>query len=160
MVNIVSVTQGEEDTLHHLMQFYIYEFTVFQDIKIERNGKYTPFDLMPYWTEPNLHAFFIVHENELAGFSLVESGSEDQPHIIREFFILRKFYRRGFGKAAAVKLFDMFQGKWSITQIEKNEPAKAFWRKIIREYTGGNYTERSDNRKRSIQEFDTALILK
>ncbi|MEH7443943.1 GNAT family N-acetyltransferase [Bacillus sp. JJ1122] len=141
MVNLVPVTQEEEDTLHHLMQFYIYEFTVFQDIKIERNGKYTPFDLMPYWTEPNLHAFFIVHENELAGFSLVESGSEDNPHI-------------------AVKLFDMFLGKWSITQIEKNEPAKAFWRKIIREYTGDNYTERSDNRNRSIQEFDTALILK
>src|SRR5574342_400608 len=102
MVNLVLVTQEEEDTLHHLMQFYIYEFTVFQDIKIERNGKYTPFDLKPYWSEPNLHAFFIIHESELAGFALVESGTEDQPHIIREFFILRKFYRRGFGKAAAI----------------------------------------------------------
>lgn len=160
VVNLIPVTQGAEDTLHQLMQFYIYEFTVYQEIKLEENGRYAPFELKPYWTEQNLHAFFIIHGGELAGFALVESGTQDAPHIIREFFIMRKFYRRGFGEAAAHKLFDLFPGKWSITQVEKNEPAKAFWRKIIREYTGGNYTERSDNRNRSIQEFDTALILK
>ena len=73
---------------------------------------------------------------------------------------MRKFYRRGFGKAAAVKLFDLFPGKWSITQIDKIEPARAFWRKIIGEYTCGMYTERYDQRNRSIQEFDSAQITK
>lgn len=107
-----------------------------------------------------MHAFFIVHDGELAGFALVESGTEDDPHIIREFFIMRKFYRRGFGKAAAVKLFDLFPGKWSITQIDKIEPARAFWRKIIGEYTCGMYTERYDLRNRYIQEFDSAQIMK
>ncbi|MEH7885038.1 GNAT family N-acetyltransferase [Bacillus sp. JJ1609] len=160
MIYLVPVKQGDEDTLHNLMQLYIYEFTVYQEIKLEGNGRYAPFDLKPYWTDQNMHAFFIIHEGELAGFALVESGSEDVPHIIREFFIMRKFYRMGFGKAAAVKLFDLFPGKWSITQVEKNEPAKTFWRKIIREYTDGNYTERYDDRNRSIQEFDTALIIK
>jgi predicted acetyltransferase len=157
VINLVRVKQEDELTLHNLIQFYIYEFTVFQEIKLEENGSYAPFDLKPYWTEPDHHAFFILYEGELAGFALIESG---EPNVILEFFILRKFYRRGFGKMAAVKLFDQFPGKWSITQVEKNEPARNFWRKVIGEYTGENYIERIDDRNRSIQEFHTELILK
>jgi predicted acetyltransferase len=157
VINLVRVKQEDELTLHNLIQFYIYEFTLFQEIKLEENGSYAPFDLKPYWTEPDLHAFFILYEGELAGFALIESG---EPNVILEFFVLRKFYRRGFGKMAAIKLFDQFPGKWSITQVEKNEPARYFWRKIIGEYTGGNYVERIDDRNRSIQEFHTALIVK
>jgi predicted acetyltransferase len=157
VINLVRVKQEDELTLHNLIQFYIYEFTVFQEIKLEQNGSYAPFDLKPYWTEPDHHAFFILYEGELAGFALIESG---EPNVILEFFILRKFYRRGFGKMAAIKLFDQFPGKWSITQVEKNEPARNFWRKVIGEYTGGNYIELIDDRNRSIQEFHTALTLK
>jgi predicted acetyltransferase len=157
VINLVRVKQDDELTLHNLIQFYIYEFTVFQEIKLEQNGSYAPFDLKPYWTEPDHHAFFILYEGELAGFALIESG---EPNVILEFFILRKFYRRGFGKMAAIKLFDQFPGKWSITQVEKNEPARNFWCKVIGEYTGGNYIERIDDRNRSIQEFHTELILK
>jgi predicted acetyltransferase len=157
VINLVRVKQEDELTLHNLIQFYIYEFTLFQQIKLEQNGSYAPFDLKPYWTEQDHHAFFILYEGELAGFALIESG---EPNVILEFFILRKFYRRGFGKMAAVKLFDQFPGKWSITQVEKNEPARNFWRKVIGEYTGENYIERIDDRNRSIQEFHTALTLK
>lgn len=157
MINLVRVKQEDELTLHNLIQFYIYEFTVFQEIRLEENGSYAPFDLKPYWTEPNLHAFIILYEGELAGFALIESG---EPNVILEFFVMRKFYRRGFGKMAAIKLFDQFPGKWSITQVEKNEPARNFWRKVIGEYTGGNYIERIDDQNRSIQEFHTALTLK
>jgi predicted acetyltransferase len=157
VINLVHVKQEDELTLHNLIQFYIYEFTLFEEIKLEENGSYAPFDLKPYWTESNLHAFFILFERELAGFALVESG---EPNVILEFFILRKFYRRGFGKMAAIKLFDQFPGNWSITQVEKNEPARNFWRKVIGEYTGGNYIERIDDQNRSNQEFHTALTLK
>lgn len=157
MINLVRVKQEDELTLHNLIQFYIYEFTLFQEIRLEENGSYAPFDLKPYWTEPNLHAYIILYEGELAGFAMIESG---EPNVVLEFFVLRKFYRRGFGKMAAIKLFDQFPGKWCITQVEKNEPARNFWRKVIGEYTGGNYIERIDDQNRSIQEFHTALTLK
>ena len=88
---------------------------------------------------------------------MVESGD---PNVILEFFIMRKFYRKGFGNEAAVKLFDLFPGNWSITQIEKNEPARNFWRKVIRDYTGGSYIEKYDEHKRSIQEFNSLMIVK
>jgi predicted acetyltransferase len=154
VIDLVRVKQEDEEILHNLIQFYIYEFTVFQEINLEENGKYAPFDLRPYWTDDNLHAFFISHDGELAGFAMVETGD---PNVILEFFILRKFYRRGFGKIAAMELFDRFPGKWNITQVEKNEPARKFWRKVIGEYTIGNYIENVDDYNRSIQEFVTGL---
>ena len=152
MIELVRVKQEDETILQNIIQFYIYEFTVFQEIKLEESGLFAPFDLTPYWSEADLHAFFIMLEGELAGFAMVESGN---PNVILEFFIMRKFYRRGFGKVAAVKLFELFPGNWSITQVEKNEPARKFWRKVISDYTGGNYIEKFDEHNRSIQEFNT-----
>lgn len=157
MVELVRVNQEDEEILQNLIQFYIYEFTVFQEIQLGANGCYAPFDLKPYWEEVDLHAFFIMHAGELAGFAMVESGD---PNIVLEFFIMRKFYRRGLGKAAAFMLFDQFPGNWCITQVEKNEPARNFWRKVIGDYTGGIYIEEFDEHKRSIQEFNTSLIVK
>jgi predicted acetyltransferase len=160
LIELVPVLPEEEEILHNLMQFYIYEFTVFLEIKLEENGKFGPFVLKSYWTEPNLHAYFILTNGEIAGFAMVEIGSGNNPSVVREFFIMRKFYRKGLGKAAAFKLFSLFPGKWSITQVEKNEPARNFWRSTVSDYTGGSYTDRVDDRNRSIQEFTSAIHAK
>jgi len=37
--------------------------------------------------------------------------------------------------------------------MKNNETAKLFWRNVIKEYTGGQYTERIEDGKRIIQEF-------
>lgn len=159
MINIVKVKSEEEVVLHNLMQFYIYEFSQYiPTISLEENGSYSPFDLKHFWSSPTHYPFFIKRENELIGFALVESATEFKPNTILEFFIIRKYSGNGYGKLAAHKIFSMFPGKWSVTQIEKNEPAKVFWRKTISTYTSGQFTERFDERNRSIQEFDTNLL--
>lgn len=38
-------------------------------------------------------------------------------------------------------VFDKFRGEWEVKQIEGVEYASLFWRKIINEYTGGNFEE-------------------
>ncbi|MGG3562987.1 GNAT family N-acetyltransferase [Neobacillus rhizosphaerae] len=155
MIELVRVLKEEEQCLHNLMQFYIYEFAQYlPTITLEENGLYKPFDLTPYWSRPNLHPFFIKKENELIGFALVESASETEPNTILEFFIIRKYNGKGFGKLVATRLFNMFPGKWQITQIEKNYPAQAFWRSTISSFTNGNYSEKYDEKRRSIQEFE------
>ncbi|MFJ7727623.1 GNAT family N-acetyltransferase [Neobacillus sp. NPDC097160] len=159
MINLVKVLKEEEYILHNLIQFYIYEFSQFiPAITLERNGTYKPFDLMPYWECSNLHPYFIKKEDELIGFALVESASETEPNAIQEFFIIRKYSGKGYGKIAANQIFSLFPGKWFITQVEKNYPAQAFWRSTISKFTGGNYNERYDEKRRSIQEFDTNLL--
>ena len=55
------------------------------------------------------------------------------------------------------EVFDMFPGKWKVTQIQKNYPAQAFWRSVIGNYTNGNFSESYDEKRKSIQEFDTSI---
>jgi predicted acetyltransferase len=155
MIKLVKAGKEEEQILHNLMQFYIYEFSQYLPvITLESNGTYKPFDLAPYWSKSNYHPFFIKRENELIGFALVESASETEPNSILEFFVIRKYNGKGYGKIVATELFRMFPGKWHITQIEKNEPAQAFWRSTISSFTRGKFIEKFVNGK-FIQEFNT-----
>jgi predicted acetyltransferase len=155
MIRLVRVSKEEEQNLHNLMQFYIYEFSQYLPvITLENNGAYKPFDLTPYWSNSNHHPFFIKRDDELVGFALIQSATETEPNSILEFFVIRKYNGKGIGKIAATESFRMFPGKWHITQIEQNEPAQAFWRNTISSFTKGKFIERFENRK-FIQEFDT-----
>ncbi|WP_223435400.1 iron-containing alcohol dehydrogenase [Metabacillus dongyingensis] len=58
---------------------------------------------------------------------------------------MKKFRRSGLGKKIANNVFQMYSRKWEIFQIERNKPAQSFWRKVIEEYTAGDYTERMVN---------------
>lgn len=146
MVSLQKVRAEEAGILHNLMQFYIYEFSIYiPQIKLEYNGCYKPFDLEKYWNNHHFHAYFIKAENELIGFALVESAGASSSHSIQEYFIMAKHKGKGYGKEAAKKLFAMFPGEWEITQIEKNEPARAFWKGLINEVSGGNFIENFNN---------------
>lgn len=156
MIILEKVEKQDEFILQNLMQFYIYEFSQYiPTIKLEANGLFAPYPLEEYWTNPNLHPFFIKKEDEFIGFALVESGSTGEPSSIVEFFIGSKHKGKGYGKAAATKVFHMFPGNWEIIQIEKNYPAQAFWRGLIKNITNDHFTERYDDHHRSIQEFHT-----
>lgn len=63
-----------------------------------------------------------------------------------EFFVLRAWRGRGIGRRAVFALFDRFPGKWEISELPRNAPAIAFWRRVIGAYRGGRYTETSDTR--------------
>jgi predicted acetyltransferase len=155
-VEIVRVPVEEQHVLENLTRYYVYEFSQFlpQQITVEVDGQFGKLHrLERYWTEPNLHPFFMYANGELAGFALVQSETEEVPNNMDEFFVLRKFEGKGIGRNAAKQLFDRFPGKWTITQIRKNVPAQAFWRSVVAEYTNDQHSERYDEKRRSIQEF-------
>ena len=153
-IEIHPIVKEEEEVLHNLMQFYIYEFTKYMSsIRIMDNGRFGRFNLDVYWTEPNHHAYFVKVDGLLAGFVLVQSQSEEEPNSVKEFFIMRGYEGKGIGSYIAEQIFAMFPGKWLVRQSEKNERARAFWRNIISKCTNGNFVERYDERNCSIQEF-------
>ncbi|MFQ3546293.1 GNAT family N-acetyltransferase [Halobacillus rhizosphaerae] len=159
MIKLENVKKEEEGLLHNLMQFYIYEFSRYKpSITLEPEGTYLPFDLNKYWNDPAFQAFFITYETELAGFALVEN--EPAVKTIQEFFIMAKYSGRGFGKEAAAMLFNLYPGHWTLSQIEANYPAQAFWRKLIHRLTNGKMVERYDEDRNSIQEFHTDSFVK
>lgn len=45
------------------------------------------------------------------------------------------------GKNMAFAVFNKHPGLWRVRQIAGSEAATKFWRRVIGEYTNGNYTE-------------------
>jgi predicted acetyltransferase len=114
------------------------------DIDLSAFGNFGFYSLEMYWTDTlNHHPFIIKLSDKLIGFVLVRKIHSNGQIIntIAEFFIAKRYRHRGLGESAAKQIFSMFKGSWEVTQIEKNIPAQVFWRKVISEYTSGNYSE-------------------
>lgn len=88
--------------------------------------------------------FFIRVDGKLAGLVLVRSCSEyndlQDPHNIAEFFVMKKYRRKGGGKIVAQEIFDRFPGGWEISIWPNNNVAKGFWKSVVDDYTKGKYT--------------------
>ena len=92
------------------------------------------------------------------GFVLVRRlNRPDQPpfHAVAEFFVLRKYRRRGVGTAAARLAFDRFPGKWTVSQDPDNPASRAFWERVIGDYTGDRYRQILNEDGEPAQVFET-----
>lgn len=141
------VAPEERKILENVAEYYVYDFSEYLDLEIRPDGRFGFHSLIPYWNwnDPGRqHAFFIRIGGNIAGFVLIENLGPDTAnlHSIAEFFVAKKYRRHGVGKMAAIKAFDMFGGQWEVMQIEKNARARAFWHKVIGEYTNGRFEER------------------
>lgn len=90
--------------------------------------------------------FVILRENAPAGFALVQreripSGGRAAHYRLSEFFVRRSCRRLGVGSAAAQLLFARFTGEWVIAEQSRNLGAVSFWRKVITEFTRGDFSE-------------------
>ncbi|NGZ74536.1 GNAT family N-acetyltransferase [Saccharibacillus alkalitolerans] len=147
-VELELVPEQRRAVIENLLQFYLYDFTLYLDIAADENGKFPDYpDLDEFWSRPDCKFPFLIRANgEPAGLALVERNDENgrkPSYYMVEFFVLHKFRRRGVGARAAVMLFDRFKGRWKVTQLKNNEPAQRFWRQVIGTYTVGSYKERS-----------------
>lgn len=142
-------TLEQKPALRQLLELYQYDFSEFSAADVDENGLYGYPYLDHYWVEPNRHPILFKMDEKLAGFALVRTlpalpKAVFPVHSMAEFFVLKKYRRRGIGREAAFRLFSMFPGEWHVTQQVPNLPAQYFWRKVIREYTRCNYHEKVD----------------
>jgi predicted acetyltransferase len=85
------------------------------------------------------------------GFALVtrprvaSSGGTLADYNMAEFFIRKQYRRSGAGRSAAALIFDRFAGEWEILQYQRNPGAVMFWRKVVADYSRGNFTEKTLN---------------
>ncbi|OWA33552.1 GNAT family N-acetyltransferase [Saccharibacillus sp. O16] len=152
---IIQANQNHKEVLDNLMQFYIYDFSEFLSFDVEENGRYSPYPVEDYLQEGNHQfAYMIKREEKYVGFALVRL-IEDlglRHYSIAEFFILKKYRREGMGKSVAAELFNRHRGPWEVHQIESNQGAQIFWKRVIDEYTRGQFEERIEDGK-TIQTF-------
>ncbi|MEW8994330.1 hypothetical protein [Clostridium sp.] len=69
----------------------------------------------------------------------VNVEDKETDYSLAEFFVLYKYRRCGIGKFAAIKVFDMFHGKWQLKRHPKNIASVYFWDNVVSEYTKGKY---------------------
>ncbi len=145
-VELATATDDDRAFIQDLGRFYVYEIArVYgQDPnwKIGRNWLYDADDFSGYWQEGN-HPYLIHVNGEIAGFCLIDRHriAPDIDWNMGQFFVLGPYARRGIGRTAALLAFNRYPGLWQVTQVPGNDPAIAFWRRIIGDHTQGRYDE-------------------
>jgi predicted acetyltransferase len=148
-IEITPATVYERPILRHLMELYQYDFSEFDNADISPMGLFDYPYLDHYWVEPERAPFLVRVNGNLAGFVLVArynylTGLKDT-WVIAEFFIMRKYRRKGIGEHVARFIFDQFPGNWQVGQIYENPTASTFWRSVINHYTQGDFQEHDLN---------------
>jgi len=142
-IEILEAGENDIPVIQNLARFYVYDLSEYMGWRCPEHGLFGCRD-DDFWYSKRNHFFVVRVDGELAGFAVIESLGEENKvadYDVAEFFILRKFRRKGVGRRVAHTLFDKFGGSWQVRQLVDNLPAPIFWRKVISEYTSGNYEE-------------------
>lgn len=161
-ISVEPILVEQKSVLMQMMELYTYDFSIFSDDDINEYGYFGYPHIDDYWNEKGRYPFFIRVDGKLAGLVLVRSCCEytnlSNPHNIAEFFVMKKYRKKGVGKEAAIKIFDMFPGGWEISQWMNNLPAQSFWNKVVAEYTNGKYNTFTIEEKNEVGiTFDNSL---
>lgn len=146
-IDLIQATLKDKETIQNLGRFYVYDMSRYcgflKGWQTPSNGLFECIDLSKYWEEPNHYSFLIHVDDELAGFALINKigNTPDVEWNMGEFFVTSKFQKKGVGRHVAEQIFKQFSGVWEIMQIPENEGAIAFWKKVIGEYTFGQFQQ-------------------
>lgn len=142
-------TLADQLPIRRMLELYQHDLSDIWDQDLDAHGEYG-YALERYWSEPVHQAFVFLADAHYAGFALVDDDvCLPQSQLwMAQFFVLRKYRRRGFGARAAHAVFDTLRGRWEVGQMARNTPARDFWRRAIGDYTGGAYVEHELHDKR------------
>ena len=127
-VEVIEAALSDKPVLRNLLELYQHDFSAFDDIDVDAHGLYNYRYLDNYWTEADRHPLLFRVDGRWAGFALVRTGT---PHDLAEFFVMRKYRRRGVGTVLAREVFARFPGEWQVRQMASNPSATAFWTRAI-----------------------------
>lgn len=135
-ISITPIGIKDKEVLKKLIKEYEKEL-----LNIENPDKYKYLD--SYWEKEDRYPYFIDVDEKIGGFVLVNSHNliNKDGKNIAEFYIKKEFRNKKIGKTTAMKVFELFKGKWEVRELKENIPAQNFWRKVINEYTKNNYKE-------------------
>ena len=144
-VSLRSPRRKDLTALRHLVQLYLYDLGG-DRWGVEADGTFGSRAWhRRFWTRRGRHHFVIRVDGRLAGFALVADRAHFAGHGVREiseFFVLRKYRRRGVGTRAARVIFARFPGRWELAELTWNVAARRFWRHLIRRFAVGGVVER------------------
>ena len=133
-VEVALVSADDLAALSNLFQFYIYDFSEMMGPAISGDGRFHQLDGESYD-----QAYFVRVDGALAGFALVSRGPSrviegESTWWMEEFFVMCRHRRASVGRRAAHLVFERHPGTWEISEVAKNGPAIAFWRRVLAAY--------------------------
>jgi len=145
---LIKANLNDYPVIQNMARFYVYDMSRYCghdsiDWACPADGLYECIDFKSYFIEENRHAYYVKIEDELAGFVLINKNGLTQgvDWVMGEFFILARFQGAGISQQVAKLIWDQFKGAWEVRVIPENIKALKFWRKIINEYSMGQYSE-------------------
>ena len=140
VIEISLATSADAKLLEALFQYYIYDFSEFEETETDKLAfnQSGGFDVRPtldsYWSEPKRWPYLFRLGGRPAGFALVNTHSHVDNPVDRnmgEFFVARKYRRHGIATRALHALLKFHPGQWEIAIIEPNKVAQKFWPQAI-----------------------------
>ena len=157
-VRLKLATGDEAQIIKNLWSLYQHDLSAFNGAAANRYGLFSDDDnvsslaqhldsLDPWWQDPNaLFPYLIVVDGSPAGFNLI-AGRSRLPHnipadfVVHEFFILHAYRDNTVAERAAVDGFNRHRGVWEVVTYPTHRRAIAFWRRVINQYTSGQFSE-------------------
>ena len=151
-IEIIDAQEKDLPIVNNLFRLYYYDLSTVTDWNCPESGIFEGYvfgDLSRFWKDDGKYAFVVRVDYHLAGFVLIDNVGVNTlvDYNIAEFFILQKYRRKGVGTYVAEHIFDQFRGNWEVMQAPSHKAAQAFWRKVIAQYTSGNYKESTEASK-------------
>lgn len=130
--------------VYRMLELYQHDLSDIWDQDLDAHGEYG-YALDRFWYEADCHAFVALVEGRYAGLALVDGAVKvgNSGWWMSQFFVLKKYRRRGVGQALATDVFDRLPGRWEVGQMPENRLAQAFWRRVIGQHTGQRFDERA-----------------
>lgn len=130
--------------IYRMLELYQHDLSDIWDQDIDTNGEYG-YVLDRYWANSDCHPFVVFVGGHYAGFALVDTAVKvgSIGFWMDQFFVLKKYRRRGVGKELSTRVFAALPGQWEVGQMLKNHAAQEFWRRIVTDYAAGDFVEHS-----------------
>ena len=140
------VATGEDKALlKNLQQLYLHDLSAYtENLDINAEGVFENNDIDLFYEKDELIPLMIEYGKAVVGFILFTTPPytlQRADYTIGDFFILRKYRGRGFGKVIVKELFQTYPGKYTMMQLIDNQTAISFWKKVLSE-NGLEYEER------------------
>lgn len=163
-IEVIPALITDKSIIQRMMELFRHDLSDFEDLDLDEHGYFGYPYLDYYWIESDRYPFIVRVDGKLAGFALINQHTHfpDSQYSIAEFFILRKYRRRGIGRKVAFDLFDRFAGRWEISKLSTNVTALKFWSDVIESYLSEYPTEtvvEIKNQKRVISCFDNSISI-
>jgi len=142
MIRLDKVLLEEKELLFRLLQFALYDGSLYNTNKIGEDGlfPYKWFD--NYFTDEYRVVVFIREDDKIVGFVMINQFMKkcDNGHSVAEFLVLPEYRRNHIGKKVAYLVFEMFPGNWEVEPIEESNEACRFWENVVVNYTNNKFS--------------------